>query len=63
VEQGAEPFGFHGEFWTGTRMAEVIRRRFGVSYSSRHATRLLAELGHSCQKPERQAVPRDEEVI
>ena len=63
LEQGAESFGFRGAFWTGTRMAEVIRRRFGVSYSSRHAARLLRELGHSCQKPERRAVQRDEEAI
>jgi transposase len=63
VEQGAESFGFRGAFWSGARMAEVIRRRFGISYSSRHAARLLAELGHSCQKPERRAVQRDEEAI
>jgi transposase len=63
LEQGAECFGFRGAFWSGARMAEVIRRRFGVSYSSRHAARLLVELGHSCQKPERRAIQRDEEAI
>ena len=63
LEQGAESFGFRGAFWTGARVAEVIRRRFGISYSPRHAARLLAELGHSCQKPERRAVQRDEEAI
>jgi transposase len=63
LERGAGSFGFRGEFWTGARVAEVIRRCFGVAYSARHAARLLIESGHSCQKPERRALQRDEEAI
>src|SRR5690242_16702877 len=32
LERGAEAFGFAGDVWTTARVAEVIRREFGVSY-------------------------------
>ena len=34
LERGAEDYGFRGELWTSKRVAEVIRREFGVSYQS-----------------------------
>ena len=63
LEQGAEAFGFRGDLWTASRVAQVIRRTFGVSYSERHTRRLLHEIGWSVQKPEKKAVQRDEAAI
>jgi transposase len=63
VAQGAEAHGFRGDVWTCERVAEVIRREFGVSYHPAHISRLLGKLRLSLQKPERRADQRDEEAI
>lgn len=61
--QGAEAHGDRTELWTTARIAELIRRRFGVSYHRDHVGRLLHQLGWSHQKPERRAAERDEAAI
>jgi transposase len=61
--RGALAWGFRTDLWTTPRIAEVIRRRFGVRYHPTHVGRLLADLGWSCQKPERRALERDERAI
>ena len=63
LERGAEAYGFGGELWTCERVAEVIRREFGVSYHPAHVSRLLKALRHSLQKTQRRANQRDEEAI
>ena len=64
LERGAEAHGFRGEeVWTCARVAEVIRREFGVSYHPAHVSRLLKALRQSLQKPKRRANQRDEEAI
>ena len=63
LAQGAEAHGFRGEVWTCERVAEVIRKEFGVSYHPAHVSRLVRELGLSLQKPTRRADQRDEEAI
>jgi transposase len=63
VTQGAEAHGFRGELWTCERVAQVIRREFGVSYHPAHVSRLLKALRQSLQKPQRRAEQRDEEAI
>jgi transposase len=63
VAQGAQAHGFRGDVWTCERVAEVIRREFGVSYHPAHISRLLGKLRLSLQKPERRADQRDEEAI
>jgi transposase len=40
---------------TCERVAEVIRREFGVRYHPAHVSRLLAKLGLSLRKPQRLA--------
>jgi len=55
--------GYSTDLWTCPRVAEVIRRRFGVKYHAAHVWRLLQSLNWSCQKPERRARERDEEAI
>jgi transposase len=64
VAKGAQAHGFRGEVWTCERVAELIRREFGVSYHPAHVSRLLKKkLRSSLQKPERRADQRDEEAI
>jgi transposase len=56
-------WGYTTDLWTTTRIAEVIRREFGVRLHRAHVGRLLIRIGWSCQKPERRAIERDEEAI
>jgi transposase len=63
LARGAPAHGFRGEVWTCARVAEVIRKEFGVSYHPAHVSRLVRALGLSLQKPMRRANQRDEEAI
>lgn len=61
--RGAEFFGFRGNIWTRERVAEVMRRVFGISYHPSHIGRILRACGWSLQKPVRRASQRDEAAI
>lgn len=61
--QGARTCGYPTDLWTCPRVAEVIRRQFGVRYHVDHIGRLLHALGWSPQKPERRARERNEAAI
>ncbi len=63
LAQGAEAFGYRGEVWTTQRVAEVIKRHFGVSHHPAHCSRILRALKHSVQKPVQRATQRDEAAI
>lgn len=63
LKQGAEAYGFRGEVWTRKRVAQVIKREFGVTYTPRHVGRILQDLDWSPQKPVSRASQRDEEAI
>jgi transposase len=63
LAQGAPAHGFRGDVWTCERVAQVIRKEFGVVYHPAHVSRLLKALRLSPQKPERRANQRDEEAI
>ena len=63
LARGAPTYGFRGEVWTCARVAEVIRKEFGVSYHPAHVSRLVRTLGLSLQKPMRRANQRDEDAI
>lgn len=63
LAQGAEAFGFRGQVWTAARVAQVIKREFGVSYHPTHCSRLLAAIKHSRQKPETRATQRNAQAI
>jgi transposase len=61
---GAEAFGSRGNVWTGQqRLAELIKRVFGISYHQDHCSRILRRIGWSVQKPTERATQRDEETI
>lgn len=63
LRQGAEHYGFIGEVWTTARVAEVIRREFGVRHHPAHVSRILREIGWTVQKPVRRATQRKEAAI
>ena len=63
LARGAPAHGFRGDVWTCGRVAEVIRKEFGVSYHPAHVSRLLKALRQSLQKPQRRANQRDEEAV
>src|SRR3712207_2728689 len=58
LARGAPAHGFRGEVWTCARVAEVIRKEFGVSYHPAHISRLIRALGLSLQKPMRRSEER-----
>jgi transposase len=61
--KGALAAGFDTDLWTCPRVAELIKRRFGVEYHVDHIGRLLHGLGWTPQKPAARAVERDEGEI
>jgi len=61
--KGALAQGYRTDLWTTARVAEIIKREFGVTYHRDHAGRLLHGLDFSCQKLDRKALERDEEQI
>jgi transposase len=63
LKKGAEHFGFRGEVWTRARVAVIIKREFGVSYTPVHVGRLLKAIGWSSQKPIERASQRDEAAV
>jgi transposase len=63
LSHGAEAYDFRGELWTCARVAEVIRREFGVSYHKDHVSRLLKALRWTPQKPAERAARRDEQAV
>jgi len=60
LQRGAKSYGFRGDVWMNPRVAQVIRREFGISYPSAHVCRILEELGWTPQKPIRRAKQRKE---
>ena len=63
LSRGPRRHGFGTELWTLDRVAEVVYRRWRVSYHPSQVWRILVALGWSCQKPQRRARERDEAAI
>lgn len=63
LAQGPQAYGFQGEVWTRRRVAEVIRRHFGVRYSVWQVGKILRRLGFSPQKPLVRAAQRNEKDL
>lgn len=61
--EGAMEHGYRTDLWTTKRMAQLIERKFGVTYHRDHVGRLLHSLGWSHQKPKRRARQRNEALI
>jgi hypothetical protein len=54
---------FGGQIWTCQRVAEVIRRTYGVSYHPAHVSRLLHAVRHRVQRPRTRATQRNRGAI
>lgn len=55
LRAGPRQSGFATDLWTLARVAELVQRKFGISYHPSHLGRLLHTLGFSCQKPRRRS--------
>jgi len=60
---GPAAWGFGDQCWTLARIAEIVRRRFGVEYTLAGLDLLLHRIGWSVQVPVRKATERDEAKI
>ncbi|HEV2460626.1 MAG TPA: winged helix-turn-helix domain-containing protein [Ktedonobacterales bacterium] len=63
LARGPAAYGVRGPVWTGKRVAEVIRRTFGVVDHPAPVRRRLHAVRHSVQPPRTRAAPRDEGAI
>jgi transposase len=63
LAKGAEAYGFRGDVWPAGRVAEVIKRTFGVRYHREHVGKLMREAGWSRQKPVERASQRNEDAL
>jgi transposase len=64
LAQGAKAHGWRNELWTAARVAQLIRRHFGVGYHPEHVRKLLKRrLGWTSQKPKRKARERDDQEV
>lgn len=59
IEEGPQAAGYTGGIWTGPRIGDLIRRRFGVRYHNHHIPRLLHRLGFSVQRPRKRLARAD----
>ena len=58
--EGAKAHGWRTQLWTAARVAEVIRRHFGISYHPEHVRKIVKfRLHWSSQKPQKKARERD----
>ena len=55
--------GFRTDLWTARRVADLIRRRFGVAFHPDYLRAWLRQRGYSPQKPRRRARQKDQPAI
>src|SRR5437868_10491653 len=64
LAQGAKRHGWPNELWTASRVARLIRERFGLSYHPEHVRKILKRrLGWTSQKPKRKARERNDQEV
>ncbi len=63
LKKGARAYGYPTDLWTLKRVAEVIRREYGATYTLSGVWRVLRALGLSAQVPLTIALERDEAYI
>jgi len=62
--EGAKAHGWHNDLWSARRVAEMIRRHFGVECHVEHARKVIRRrLRWSSQKPQKKARQRNAEKI
>jgi transposase len=63
LKKGARAYGYPTDLWTLKRVAEVMRKEYGVEYSLSGVWRVLRALGLSAQVPLTRALERNESYI
>ena len=64
LRQGPTRHGFPNELWTSARVAQIIRRHFGVRYHKDYVRRLLRRrLNWTSHKPQRRARERNDKEV
>ena len=63
LRAGPEAAGFPSPLWTGPRVAELIRRTFGVTYCGNYMPQFLRALGFTPQWPRTRPKERDQARI
>jgi transposase len=63
LDAGPAAWGWEDQCWTLARIAELVRRRFGVAYTLAGLDLLLHRIGWSVQVPARRAAERDEAAV
>ncbi len=63
LRQGPERLGYETPLWTCPRVADLIKREFGIRYHPGHVWKVLVNLGWSPQRPTGKARERNEELI
>ncbi|MCK4624554.1 MAG: transposase [Phycisphaerae bacterium] len=63
LQRGAKNNGFSTDLWTCPRIAQLIRKHYGVRYHVDSLPRFLRSLGLTPQKPAKRAIERDEKAI
>lgn len=56
-------FGYTTELWSGPRVAQLIRRKFGVKFNPNYVNQWLAQRRITSQKPECRARERDDRKV
>lgn len=56
-------FGFATELWTARRIAQVIQRKWGITFNPRYLNAWLTSRGITPQKPQRRPRERNEQAI
>lgn len=60
---GPRKAGYRTDFWTCRLVADVVEKKFRVTYHPDYVGRLLHDLGWTCQKPELRAREADDNAI
>lgn len=63
LKAGPLAAGYRTDLWTCRRVAEVVRKKFRVSYHPDHLGRILHDLGFTPQKPQRVAREQDAAAV
>lgn len=64
LRQGAHKHGWTNHLWTASRVATLIRRRFGVDYHPEHVRKILKQrLGWTSQKPQLRAREQNDKEV
>ena len=62
--KGAKANGWHNDLWSAHRVAQMIRRHFGVEYHTEHVRKVIRRrLNWSSQKPQKKARQRNDEKV